>query len=108
MNASPCTVRYKALPCLPTQFRPNAQMPVEVHAQIGRLLKSVRAATYCRAGVRNRVEAIRWALDDWVQREHPGLPYAQFLELYSGSGTRCTYQSSITEAERECYANKLA
>lgn len=91
------------------QRRPKGRMPIEVHAEVGRLLKSVLAATYHRKGVYNRVNAIRSELDEWTQREydHAELPNEQFFELYyheSGS----TFSRSLTEAERERHAGSLA
>ena len=92
-----------------SQRRPNGRMPVEAHAQVGRLLKSVLVATYHRKGVYNRVNAIRSELDEWTQREysHAELPSEQFFELYyheSGS----TFSRSITETERERHVESLA
>lgn len=89
--------------------RPKGRMPIEVHAEIGRLLKSVLVATYYRKGVYNRVNAIRSELDEWTQREynHAELPNEQFFELYyheSGS----TFSRSLTEAERNHHVESLA
>lgn len=47
------------------QLRPKDRMPIEMHAEVGRLLKSVLLATYHRKGVYNRVNAIRSELEDW-------------------------------------------
>lgn len=90
------------------QRRPKGQMPIEVHAEVGRLLKSVLLATYHRKGVYNRINAIRSELDEWAQREynHAELPNEQFFQLYyheSGS----TFSRSLTEAERKRYAESL-
>lgn len=90
------------------QRRPKGSMPIEVHAQVGRLLKSVLKATYHRKGVYNRVDAVRSALDEWTQREynHTELPNEQFFELYyheSGS----TFSRSIADDERERHAQSL-
>jgi hypothetical protein len=91
------------------QRRPKGRMPIEMHAEVGRLLKSVVEAAYYRNGVHNRVNAIRSELDNWVQREytHAELPVEQFLKLYyptSGS----TPSRSLTEAERDHHADSLA
>lgn len=88
--------------------RPNGRMPIETHAEVGRLLKSVLVATWHRKGVYNRVDAIRSELDEWTQREytHGELPNEQFFELYyheSGS----TFSRSLTEAERHRHAESL-
>lgn len=90
------------------QRRPNGRMPIEVHAEVGRLLKSVLVATYNRKGVYNRINSIRSELDEWTQREynHDELPNKQFFDLYyheSGS----TFSRSLTEAERERHAESL-
>lgn len=59
-------------------------MPIEVHAEVGRLLKSVLKDTYQRKGVYNKINAIRSELDEWTQREytHAELPSDQFFALY--------------------------
>ncbi|WP_294254850.1 DUF5623 domain-containing protein [uncultured Comamonas sp.] len=90
------------------QRRPKGRMPVEAHAQVGRLLKSVLVATYHRKGVYNRVNAIRGELDEWTQREYDRaeLPSEQFFELYyheSGS----TFSRSLTETERARHVESL-
>jgi hypothetical protein len=68
------------------QRRPKGKMPIEQHASIGALLKSVVAVTYNRKGVYNRVNAIRSELDEWTQREYSyeELPNDQFFDLYYG------------------------
>ncbi|WP_241388424.1 DUF5623 domain-containing protein [Pseudomonas aeruginosa] len=91
------------------QLRPKDRMPIEIHAEVGRLLKSVLLATYHRKGVYNRVNAIRSELEDWAQCEynHTELPNEQFFELYyreSGS----TFSRSLSEAERERHVENLA
>jgi Domain of unknown function (DUF5623) len=45
-------------------------MPIEGHKLVGRLLKSALIGTSERAGVTQRVDAIRRELDDWVQCEY--------------------------------------
>lgn len=66
------------------QRRPKGRMPIEAHAQVGKLLKSVLVASYNRKGVYNRVNGIRSELDEWTQREynHAELPSEQFFDLY--------------------------
>ncbi|UCZ75633.1 DUF5623 domain-containing protein [Dickeya zeae] len=90
------------------QRRPKGRMPIEVHSEVGRLLKSVLVATHHRKGVYNRVNAVRSELDEWVQREynHAELSNEQFFELYyqeSGS----TFSRSLPEVERERHAESL-
>lgn len=89
--------------------RPKGRMPINVHAEVGRLLKSVLLATYYRKGVYNRINAVRSELDEWAQQEynHAELPNEQFFELYyreSGS----TFSRSLTESERLRHAKSLA
>lgn len=64
--------------------RPNARMPIEEHAEAGRLLKSVLVVSSYRKGVCNRVDAVRSELDEWVQREYgrDELPDEVFFGLY--------------------------
>lgn len=90
------------------QLRPKGRMPIEMHAEVGRLLKSVLVGTYHRKGVYNRVNAIRSELDDWAQCEynHAELPNEQFFELYyreSGS----TFSRLLTAVERERHTQSL-
>lgn len=91
------------------QRRPKDRMPIEMHAEVGRLLKSVLVATYHRKGVYNRVNAIRSELDEWTQREynHTELPNEQFFDLYYHESCS-TFSRSLTEAERERHAESLA
>ena len=92
------------------QRRPKGKMPIEAHAQVGRLLKSVLKDTYHRKGVYNRVNAIRSELDEWTQREynHAELPNEHFFDLYyheSGS----TFSRALAEAEarRQAWVEQL-
>ncbi|RUP25391.1 DUF5623 domain-containing protein [Curvibacter gracilis] len=66
------------------QRRPKGRMPIEVHTQVGKLLKSVLTAAYTRKGDYNRVNGIRSELDEWTQREYnyDELPNEWFFELY--------------------------
>lgn len=91
------------------QRRPKGRMPIETHAQVGRLLKSVLEDTYYRKGVYNRVDAIRSELDEWTQREynHAELPNEQFFDLYyNESGSM--FSRALAEAERERHVQSLA
>jgi hypothetical protein len=90
------------------QRRPKGRMPIEVHAQVGKLLKSVLAASYYRKGVYNRVNGIRSELDEWTQREYSydELPNEQFFELYyreSGS----SFSRSLSSDERALHVGSL-
>lgn len=68
--------------------RPNEKMPIEAHAQVGRLLKDVMALTTKRAGVYNRLNKSRSTLDDWAQLEYDSneLPDEKFFDLYYHEG----------------------
>ena len=90
------------------QRRPNGRMPIEVHAQVGKLLKSVLATSYNRKGVYNRVNGIRSELDEWTQREYnyDELPNEQFFELYyheSGS----SFVRTLSPDERALHVGSL-
>jgi hypothetical protein len=50
--------------------RPAKRMPIEAHAEVGKLLKSVIVKTRRRQGVHNRLNIVRNDLDDWVQCEY--------------------------------------
>jgi hypothetical protein len=89
--------------------RPMVRMPLEAHAEVGRLLKSVLIATYHRKGVYNRVNAVRSELDEWTQREydHAELPNERFFELYyheAGSA----FGRALTVAERARHGDSLS
>ena len=90
------------------QRRPNGKMPIEVHAQIGRLLKSVLVGSYHRKGVYNRIDSIRSELDEWTQREYTPteLPGSQFFELYYHEGAS-TFARSISIEEKSRHVTCL-
>lgn len=88
--------------------RPKGRMPIEIHTQVGHLLKSVLKDSYNRKGVYNRLTMIRSELDEWAQHEynHDELPNEQFFNLYyreSGS----TFLRVLAEADRERHIQSL-
>jgi len=91
------------------QRRPLGRMPIESHAEAGRLLKSVLVVSYKRKGVYKRINSIRCELDEWVMREYSNdeLSVEQLNKLYyQESGT--TSSRSITESERKSHAESMA
>ena len=83
-------------------------MPIEAHAQVGTLLKSVLVVSHHRKGVYNRVNGIRSELDEWTQREynHAELPSEQFFDLYyheSGS----SFARTVSPDERTLHVGSL-
>lgn len=101
------TVRYVQTFVGP-QRRPKGRMPIEAHAQVGTLLKSVLVASHHRKGVYNRVNGIRSELDEWTQREynHAELPSEQFFDLYyheSGS----SFARTLSPDERALHVGNL-
>ena len=92
------------------QRRPKGRMPVEAHAEVGRLLTAVLAATYHRKGVYNRVNSIRSELDEWTQREynHAELPNERFFDLYYHHEASTTFSRSLPAPERESHTENLA
>lgn len=64
--------------------RPKTRMPLEGHRLVGRLLKSTLIGTRARAGVHQRVDAIRCELDNWVQCEYKRNELSDdvFFDLY--------------------------
>lgn len=90
--------------------RPNARMPIEIHMEIGSLLKSVLAATYYRKGAYNSVNAVRSELDEWVQREYSSseLPDDQFSNLYYRGAGGSTLSRSISAEECNRHTASLA
>jgi hypothetical protein len=90
------------------QRRPKGRMPIEAHAQVGTLLKSVLVVSHHRKGVYNRVNGIRSELDEWTQREynHAELPSEQFFDLYyheSGS----SFARTLSPDERTLHVGSL-
>jgi hypothetical protein len=84
-------------------------MPIESHAEAGRLLKSVLVVAYKRKGVYKRLNSVRCELDEWAMREFSDdeLSVEQLNKLYyQESGT--TSSTSITESERKSHAESLA
>ena len=91
------------------QRRPVGRMPIETHAEVGRLLKSVLVFAYKRKGVYKRINSIRCELDEWTMREYSNdeLSVEQLNKLYyQESGT--TSSRSITESERMSHSESLA
>ncbi len=88
--------------------RPKARMPIEAHAEAGRLLKSVLNDTYYRKGSYNRIDAVRCELDEWAQCEYSQaeLPNEQFFDLYYHD-SRSTFSRSLTEAVRGRHIQSL-
>lgn len=90
------------------QRRPKGRMPIEAHAQVGTLLKSVLVASHHRKGVYSRVNGIRSELDEWTQWEynHAELPSEQFFDLYyheSGS----SFARTLSADERAVHVVSL-
>ena len=90
------------------QRRPKGKMPIDVHAEVGRLLKSVLLSTYERKGVYNRLNAIRSELDEWTQREYnyEELPNKQFFDLYYGE-SGASFARSILPEDKERHVADL-
>lgn len=66
--------------------RPPTRMTIGRHRECGKLLKQVRRVAFERIGVRNRIEAMRTVLEDWLQREinDDELPGREFFDVYYG------------------------
>lgn len=91
------------------QRRPVKRMPLEAHACVGQLLKSVVAVTYHRPGAHNRIDAVRSELDEWVQREYRSeaeMPQEQFVKLYYGESSQRTVRG-MPEVERAKHCDSL-
>jgi hypothetical protein len=89
--------------------RPAGRMPVEAHAEVGKLLKSVLVETRNRRGVYNRISALRSDLDDWVQREHDRteLPDSRFFDLYYHEDPDADATGLTGDALRERHVQSL-
>jgi hypothetical protein len=66
------------------QRRPNANLPVELHRELGRLLKAVLDATPRGSRIHFMIDEIRSALDDWAMRQSTTrqLDQIEFNSLY--------------------------
>jgi hypothetical protein len=89
--------------------RPAKRMPIEAHAEVGRLLKSVIAKTYGRQGVYNRLNIVRSDLDDWVQREYnrAELSDERFFGLYYHEGSKAEADGLTHQALRDRHVANL-
>lgn len=81
------------------QAKQSARMPVEAHARVGELIKTVMAVSDSRKGVPSKLDLIRCVLDGWAQTEHPDLPSDQFFNLYYPNQTM-TFPKTILVDER--------
>lgn len=90
------------------QSRPDGRMPLPMHEEVGKLLKSVYAATFYRKGVYNRVDAVRSELDEWVQREYDydEMANEQFHGLYY-HGPDETFARRVSTDERTRHIQSL-
>ena len=72
------------------ELRPNGSMAIERHQEVGRLIRSVLAATLGHNGIKNCLNMIRGDLDEWAMREYglQQLPQSTFLSLYYGENER--------------------
>ena len=82
--------------------RPNGSMPIEVHEEIGKHIKSVMAHSFLRPGVYQRLDRVRGELDDWLQREDEGrtLDNDRFFAVYFHGAPESTYSRTTTGALR--------
>lgn len=88
MNRSvqPKTILYNHI-VAGRQKRPNAQMPINAHQAVAKLLKSILAVTERHPTVRDNLNFVRGELDEWVMREYTveELDQETFLNLYYGT-----------------------
>lgn len=77
---------YQMMPWGRTEWRPAGRIPIQAHAEIGGLLKTLIERHPAPERVMSSVEVIRSELDEWVQREfkRSELPDEQFTDLYYG------------------------
>lgn len=70
------------------ELRPNGSMTIEQHQEVGRLIKSVLAATLGHRGIENCLNMIRGDLEEWAAREltRVELQQSKFLGLYYEQG----------------------
>ena len=78
--------------------RPNGSMPIEVHEEVGKHIKSVMAHSFLRPGVHQRLDRVRSELDDWLQREDEGrtLENDRFFAVYYHGAPEPTYSRTRT------------
>jgi hypothetical protein len=65
--------------------RPNAQMPIDAHATLSRLLKEVNNSAHQYPEVRDIVKSVRAELSEWMSHEHSD------FELYREIGVDIYY-----------------
>jgi len=83
-SAPKATIGYGTFLSHKQRRRPARRMPVDGHAEVGRLLKSVIHHHYGRRSVYKPLDSVRCELDNWVQCEYDSteLSAAVFFDLY--------------------------
>lgn len=81
----PRSVRYGGTQSR-SRNKPDARMPVRVHATLGRRLKRVLRAPGLPWRAYERLNRLRSELDSWAAHEHQDLADERFLALYYGEG----------------------
>jgi hypothetical protein len=107
------TTGYRTILAQSERRRPAMRMPVEGHAAVGRLLKSVIYPNRARRRVYKPLDGVRCDLDDWVQCEYDRteLSDAVFFDLYyhedelpedslTGAARTARHVEQLTEAKR--------
>jgi hypothetical protein len=107
------TVGYRPMLARSERRRPAKRMPIEAHAEVGRLLKSVIADFPTKKRVSNGLGVVRCELDDWVQCEYSReeLSNEVFFDLYyheavvlpdslTGAARVARHLADLTEAKR--------
>ncbi len=112
------TVGYRTILARSERRRPAKRMPIEAHAEVGRLLKSVIADFPHTKWISKALGVVRCELDDWVQCEYDReeLSNDVFFELYYreavvlpsdlvGPARTARHLADLTEARRLLSAN---
>jgi hypothetical protein len=83
--------------------RPIGKMPIEAHAEVGRLLQSVLMSAFQHDGIYDRLTSLCGELDGWAEGEYTQaeLPNEQFFKLYYNGESSPSYEDPPSKECRE-------
>ncbi len=100
----PSVISYHLMFSHTKYYRPNAQMSVAAHQELGAILKVVRSATENNRRASRAIKDVCFQLDEWAQKEHTDrteLPDNIFFDLYYGDNNTPVENSPSTERKTE-------
>ena len=92
-----------------TRRKPNGKMPVEVHEEIGALLKAGIGRCADRAGVSSRLDRVRSKLDNWLEHEYSRdeLDSSRFFDVYYHGDRPKPFGKRLQDSERLSLLNDV-